>query len=124
MGILDERSKLRGRKAAIIGGADGIGKAVTLALLDSEVDVAFCDINEPALGKTKSEVEASHRKVIAEVADALDPVQLRRFYSAVEAAFGHVDIVVNIERGQPQGAAGRTADAQRRRTPRMVGPRV
>jgi 3-oxoacyl-[acyl-carrier protein] reductase len=99
MGILDERSNLRGRKAAIIGGADGIGKAVTLALLESEVDVAFCDINEPAVGRTKAEVEASHRKVIAEVADALDPVQLRRFYSVVEAAFGHADIVVNIVGG-------------------------
>ena len=28
MGILDTRGNLRGRKAAIIGGADGIGKAI------------------------------------------------------------------------------------------------
>jgi 3-oxoacyl-[acyl-carrier protein] reductase len=99
MGILDKRSNLRGRKAVIIGGAGGIGKAVTMALSDSEVDVAFCDIDEPAVGKTKTEVEASRRRVIAEVADALDPIQLRRFYSTVEAAFGHVDIVVNIVGG-------------------------
>jgi 3-oxoacyl-[acyl-carrier protein] reductase len=99
MGILDKRSNLRGRKGVIIGGADGIGKAVTMALSDSEVDVAFCDINEPAVKKTKAELEASHRKAIAETADALDPVQLRRFYSTVEAAFGHVDIVVNVVGG-------------------------
>jgi NAD(P)-dependent dehydrogenase (short-subunit alcohol dehydrogenase family) len=67
MGILDKRSNLRGRKAVTIGGAGGIGKAVTMALSDSEVDVAFCDIDEPAVGKTKTEVEASQRKVIAEV---------------------------------------------------------
>jgi 3-oxoacyl-[acyl-carrier protein] reductase len=99
MGILDKRSNLRGRKAVIIGGADGIGKAVTMALSDSEVDVAFCDINEPAVAKTKAEVETSRRPVIAEVADALDSIQLRRFYSTVEAAFGHVDIVVNVVGG-------------------------
>jgi 3-oxoacyl-[acyl-carrier protein] reductase len=99
MGILDERSNLRGRKAVIIGGADGIGKAVTLALADSEVDVAFCDINEPAVGKTKAELEAARRTVVAEVADALDPIQLRRFYSTVDAAFGYVDIVINIVGG-------------------------
>jgi NAD(P)-dependent dehydrogenase (short-subunit alcohol dehydrogenase family) len=99
MGILDKRSNLQGRKAVIIGGADGIGKAVTMALSDSEVDVAFCDINEPAVSKTKAELEAARRKVIAETADALDPVQLRRFYSTVEAGFGHVDIVINVVGG-------------------------
>lgn len=99
MGILDERSSLRGRKAVIIGGADGIGKAVTMALVKSEVDVAFCDINEPAVKTTKAEIEGLRRTVVAEVADALDPAQLRRFYSAVEASFGRVDILVNIVGG-------------------------
>lgn len=56
MSVLDTRSNLRGRKAAIIGGADGIGKAVTMALVSAEVDVAFCDINEAALRATKTEI--------------------------------------------------------------------
>lgn len=99
MGILDKRSNLTGRKAVIIGGADGIGKAVTLALSDSEVDVAYCDINESAVTNTKAEIEALHRTVIAETADALDPVQLRRFYSTVAAGFGNIDIVVNVVGG-------------------------
>src|ERR1700737_1769220 len=99
MGILDKRSNLQGRKAGIIGGAEGIGKAVIMGLSESEVGVAFLDINEPGVRKTKAEAEASRRNVIAEVADALDPIQLRRFYSAVEAAFGHVDMVVNIVGG-------------------------
>src|ERR1700761_4351927 len=99
MGVLDTRSNLRGRKAAIIGGADGIGKAVTMALVDAEVDVAFCDINEAAVRATKTEIEASRPNPVAQVADALDAAQLRRFYSATQAAFGHLDIVVNVVGG-------------------------
>ena len=35
MGVLDKRGKLEGRRAIIIGGADGIGRAVTLALAEA-----------------------------------------------------------------------------------------
>jgi NAD(P)-dependent dehydrogenase (short-subunit alcohol dehydrogenase family) len=99
MGVLDTRGNLRGRKAAIIGGAGGIGKAVTLALVAAEVDVAFCDIDEAAVKTTRAEIAASRANVVAEVADALEPAQLRRFYSVTQAAFGHVDIVVNVVGG-------------------------
>jgi 3-oxoacyl-[acyl-carrier protein] reductase len=99
MGILDTRSNLRGRRAAIIGGAGGIGKAITMALVEAEVDVAFCDIDEAAVRTTKAEIEASRSNVVAQVADALDAAQLRRFYSVTQAAFGHIDIVVNVVGG-------------------------
>jgi 3-oxoacyl-[acyl-carrier protein] reductase len=99
MGILDTRSNLRGRKAAIVGGGGGIGKAVTMALLGAEVDIAFCDIDEKAVNATKTEIEATGIEVVAEVADALDAAQLRRFYAATQAAFGHLDIVVNVVGG-------------------------
>ena len=55
MGILDTRSNLRSRRAAIIGGAGGIGKAITMALVEAEVDVAFCDIDEAAVRTSKAE---------------------------------------------------------------------
>ena len=99
MGILDTRSNLRGRRAAIIGGAGGIGKAITMALVEAEVDVAFYDIDEAAVRTTKAEIEASRSNVVAEVGDALDAAQLRRFYSVTQAAFGHIDIVVNVVGG-------------------------
>jgi 3-oxoacyl-[acyl-carrier protein] reductase len=99
MGILDTRSNLRGRRAAIIGGAGGIGKAITMALVDAEVDVALCDIDETAVRTTKTEIEATRTNCVAEVADALDAAQLRRFYTVTQAAFGHIDILVNVVGG-------------------------
>ena len=48
MGFLDQRAKLSGRKGIVIGGGGGIGKTITLALVEAEVDVAFCDIDAAA----------------------------------------------------------------------------
>jgi NAD(P)-dependent dehydrogenase (short-subunit alcohol dehydrogenase family) len=78
MGILDTRSNLRGRRAAIIGGAGGIGKAITMALVEAEVDVAFCDIDEAAVRTTKAEIEASRTKVVAALVPAVSRVTIER----------------------------------------------
>lgn len=99
MGALDVRGNLGGRNAVVIGGGGGIGKAVTVALAEAQVDVAFCDVDSTALISTKAEVAALGRRVVAEVADATDPAALRRFYLAAGDAFGHADIVVNVVGG-------------------------
>jgi 3-oxoacyl-[acyl-carrier protein] reductase len=99
MGALDDRGNLAGRKAVVIGGGGGIGKAITLALGEAQVDVAFCDVDSAALISTKAELTALGRHAVAEIADATDPAALQRFYQAVEAAFGHADIVVNVVGG-------------------------
>src|ERR1017187_5046073 len=99
MGALDASGNLGGRNALVIGGGGGIGKAVTVALAEAQVDVAFCDVDSTALMSTKAEVAALGRRVVAEVADATDPAALRRFYLAAGDAFGHADIVVNVVGG-------------------------
>ena len=45
VGTIEQRANLKGKVAAIVGGASGIGAAVTLALATVGVDIAFCDIN-------------------------------------------------------------------------------
>ena len=67
MSVLDTRSNLRGRKAAIIGGADGIGKAVTMALVSAEVDVAFCDINVDARATFREKVSSRRGEMRAAI---------------------------------------------------------
>ena len=99
MGALDVRGNLGGRNALVIGGGGGIGKAVTVALAEAQVDVAFCDVDSTALISTKAEVGGLGRRVVAEVADATDPAALRRFYQTAGDAFGHADIVVNVVGG-------------------------
>lgn len=99
MGIFEQRANLNGKRAVVIGGADGIGKAVTLALATAGLDIAFCDINAAAVETTRAEVAALGREVLSEVADATQSAQLETFYGSVAAKFEHIDVLVNIVGG-------------------------
>jgi 3-oxoacyl-[acyl-carrier protein] reductase len=99
MGVLDNRGKLAGRKAFVIGGAGGIGRAVTMALAQAEVDVAFCDVDGDSVKTTRAEVAALGREVIGATTDATDVTSLTCFYQVAGDAFGHADIVVNVVGG-------------------------
>ncbi len=99
MGLLEERANLQGKVAAVIGGAFGIGAAITTSLAAAGVDVAFCDIKKDALEPTREAVEKLGRRALATHADATQPAQLRAFYEAFTARFDRLDIVVNVVGG-------------------------
>lgn len=119
MGFLEDQAKLQGRIAVIVGGASGIGEAVTLALAASGVDIALCDIKADAVCATCAHIEAPGRRAFRAVADATDPTALQEFYREVGARFGRVDILVNVVGGVLQkpfmesSAAECAADIQR-----------
>ena len=102
MSFLDDRAGLSGRVAAVIGGGSGIGAAVSLALARAGVDVAILDINAGAVPATVQQAQATGRRAIGTVGDACDLSTLESFYSAVEASFGRLDIVVNVAGGTVQ----------------------
>jgi NAD(P)-dependent dehydrogenase (short-subunit alcohol dehydrogenase family) len=99
MGLLEERANLQGKVAVVVGGAAGIGAAVTTSLAGTGVDVAFCDIKTDELETTRAAVEKMSRRVLAQVANAIDPAELSSFYQAVAAHFDRLDIVVNVVGG-------------------------
>ena len=99
MGLLEERANLVGKVAVVVGGAAGLGAAVTTSLAGAGVDVAFCDIKAAELETTRSAVEKMGRRALAKGADALEPAQLREFYDATAAHFDRLDIVVNVVGG-------------------------
>ncbi len=99
MSFIEERANLQGKVAAVVGGASGIGAAVTLALAGAGVDVAFCDVNTGALEPTRTAVEKLGRRVLAMATDATQSEQLSAFYSAVAERFDRLDIVVNVVGG-------------------------
>jgi NAD(P)-dependent dehydrogenase (short-subunit alcohol dehydrogenase family) len=101
MSLIEQRANLEGKVAAIVGGASGIGAAVTLTLAGAGVNVAFCDINSAALSRTQKAVEAlgPNRRVLAVPADATNSQQLANFYAALGAQFDRLDIVVNVVGG-------------------------
>ena len=99
MGYLEDRANLSGKVAAVVGGASGVGAAVTMALAHAGVDIAFCDIKRDAVESTRAEVEQLGRRVTGRVTDALEPEQLAAFYEAFDHDFDRLDIVVNVVGG-------------------------
>jgi NAD(P)-dependent dehydrogenase (short-subunit alcohol dehydrogenase family) len=100
--FLAERANLPGKVAAVLGGAGGIGRAVTLALARGGVDVALCDIAADAVAGIVSELKALGRQVIGRVLDVTQPSSLEGFYTDVGQAFERLDIVVNVVVGVRQ----------------------
>jgi NAD(P)-dependent dehydrogenase (short-subunit alcohol dehydrogenase family) len=98
-GFLDARAGLTGKVAAIVGGGEGIGAAVSRALAGAGVDLAILDIDGEALLDTARACEGLDRKVTQLVGDAIDPATLDRFYDGVARNFDRLDIVVNVVGG-------------------------
>lgn len=99
MGYVEQRANLDGKVAAVVGGAKGIGGAVTTALAAAGVDVGFCDIDADAVARTARAVERHGRRVTARVADALDADQLDDFFTTIDRELGRLDILVNVVGG-------------------------
>lgn len=99
MSILENRAALNGRRAIVVGGAFGLGRAVSLALAEAGVDLAICDSDGDALPSTIEDAARFGGTVFGECFDALDTAALKRFYGTVGERFGHLDIVVNVVGG-------------------------
>jgi len=96
LSYLDERANLDGKVAVVVGGAFGVGAAVTMALAKAGIDIAFCDRRAEAVQTTQALVEGLGRHARGWVADAFDPGQLNAFYDAFDAEFERLDILVNV----------------------------
>jgi 3-oxoacyl-[acyl-carrier protein] reductase len=94
--MLDERAGLAGKTAVILGGGDGIGRHVSLALAEAGIDLAICDNATGPLAETEQQIKAMGRKVLAMEADVLDEAAQERFYDAVAAQCDRVDIVIHM----------------------------
>lgn len=110
--MIEKRANLAGKKAVILGGAFGIGRAVTLALAEAGVDIAFCDKDAAALAETEADVKAMGRKVLAMEADVLDAAAVARFHDAAAEFFGRFEILVNLAGGTRQRDFLTSTDAQ------------
>jgi NAD(P)-dependent dehydrogenase (short-subunit alcohol dehydrogenase family) len=110
--FLARRANLEGKAAVVLGGAGGIGRAVSLALVNAGVAVAVCDIDPAAAAAAREELRAAGREAFVRVADATEPAALASFYGEVAASFPRLDIVVNVVGGVRQRSFMDATDAQ------------
>ena len=87
--------KLVGKVALVTGGAQGIGKAVSLLLARNGADIVVSDVNLEKAEETAREVQALGRKALAIKADVATLSDVEKMVDTAMAQFGKVDILVN-----------------------------
>lgn len=86
---------LEGRVAFVTGAAQGIGRAIALALAEVGADVAGCDVNLELMQATAKEIEGLGRKAMAVKIDVSDPASVKEAAAKVLEAWQKIDILVN-----------------------------
>ncbi|MDA8251344.1 MAG: SDR family NAD(P)-dependent oxidoreductase [Rhodospirillales bacterium] len=86
------------RGAIVTGGAGAIGVATTRRLLASGHNVAMVDRSDMALRHAVDELAAGPQ-LLPIAGDATDPAQVAAVVAEARAAFGRIDILVNLAGG-------------------------
>jgi glucose 1-dehydrogenase len=88
--------RLRGKKAIITGGDQGIGQAIAIRLANEGCDVAIdFRSNQAGAEETKKQVEAADRRCVTIQADVGNKEDLERLMREAFDALGAVDFLVN-----------------------------
>ena len=83
------------RTAIVTGGARGIGRGCALALAERGFDIALVDLLAPEMARTAEELRALGRQVLTFEADVADHGRAEEIVSAVHAAWGRIDFLLN-----------------------------
>ncbi len=90
---------LDGRGVVVTGGSKGIGRAIALAFAAEGAHVAICARGEPALHRTRDDLQALGVTVHAATCDVADATALQGFLEGARAALGSVDVLVSNASG-------------------------
>jgi NAD(P)-dependent dehydrogenase (short-subunit alcohol dehydrogenase family) len=101
---LERRAGLRGKRAVVAGGGEGMGRGIVLALLEAGVEVVACDISAAALNETAGLAGSSGERLSTEMCDVCDAAAYDAFWSRVEARWERLDLLVNVAGGVRHGA--------------------
>jgi len=80
--------------AFVTGAAQGLGRAVSVALAHDGHDVIACDLGSEDMGETIAGVEGAGRKIVAGIADVREEEELDALVADGVAALGGLDVVV------------------------------
>ena len=99
MGYIEDRVGLAGKVAIVIGGGGGLGQASADDLARAGARVVVCDRNADALAATIARSEREGTSVITVEGDGRDPSILELAFERANAAFGQLDVLVNVVGG-------------------------
>jgi NAD(P)-dependent dehydrogenase (short-subunit alcohol dehydrogenase family) len=86
---------LHGKRAVVVGGTSGIGRAISLGLACAGADVVATSRSEAAVDAVASEIEGIGRATLRITTNILDRGSLQALHERVASDLGSVDILVN-----------------------------
>ena len=84
-------SSFAGKTIAVTGAASGIGRALSLILVERGARMVLADVDTPRLKAVADEVSAMTAAAVSVVADAADPADVDRVFEVAYERFGHLD---------------------------------
>jgi NAD(P)-dependent dehydrogenase (short-subunit alcohol dehydrogenase family) len=87
--------RLEGRVAVVLGGTDGIGRAISLGLAEAGADVVATGRRTEPLDEVASEIERRGRRTVRATSDVKDRASLEKLHAEVRASLGEADVLVN-----------------------------
>ena len=87
---------LTGKVALVTGAAQGLGRAMALALAEAGADVLLVDRNETGARETAATIAKLGRRAVAAKCDVSDPAQIRELFRQLDAEFGRIDFLGNV----------------------------
>ncbi|HUQ93649.1 MAG TPA: SDR family oxidoreductase [Bryobacteraceae bacterium] len=87
---------LSGKVALVSGAAQGLGRAMALALAEAGADVMLVDRNAGGATDTAGLIEQYKRRAVVAPCDVSDPRQIRDLFQRLDAEFGRIDFLGNV----------------------------
>ena len=87
---------LTGRVALVSGAAQGLGRAMSLALAQYGADVMLADLNESGLQQTADSISKMGRRAISVRCDVSQPDEIRPMFEQLDREFGRIDFLANV----------------------------
>jgi NAD(P)-dependent dehydrogenase (short-subunit alcohol dehydrogenase family) len=87
---------LTGRVALVSGAAQGMGRAMAIALAEAGADVMLADRNATGLQKTAEHLAELGRRAVPVTCDVSEPEQIRALFAQLDSAFGRIDFLGNV----------------------------
>ena len=87
---------LTGKVALVTGAAQGMGRAMALALAEAGAHLMLVDRNEAGAHETAIAIKGMDRSAFVAQCDVADPTQIRELFVRLDTAFGRIDFLGNV----------------------------
>src|SRR5438445_12789362 len=99
---------LSGKVALVSGAAQGMGRAMALALAEAGADVMLVDRNSDGTKETAGLIEKYHRRAVVAGCAVSDTEQIRHLFKRLDAEYALIDFLGYV---QGVGVSGRSEDS-------------